>query len=72
MTLRTQIALLVYPMIQAVLFGVGIIAILFTPLVAQAQTAIPLMIAATLAASIPIAWRIAPKLSLRLSGQRRA
>ena len=65
MSVRLQISALVFMMVQAVLFGVGIVAILATPLSAHAQTAIPIMIALTILASAPISWWMAPRLRLR-------
>ncbi|GGF64650.1 hypothetical protein GCM10007301_25560 [Azorhizobium oxalatiphilum] len=52
---------MLYLMIQAVLFGVGLIAILATPLSQQAFTLIPLVTLATAALSVPLAWKLAPR-----------
>lgn len=72
MSVRLQISALVFLMVQAVLFGVGILAILYTPLSAQAQLAIPIMIAATVLISAPLSWAIAPRLRLRFQQRRHA
>lgn len=65
MLTRLQIAVLVFMMVQAVLFGIGMVGILATPLNANAMTAIPYMIVATFIVSAPIAWLIAPRLQAR-------
>ena len=65
MRTRIAIAALIYMLVQGVLFGVGVIAILVSPLAANAQTLIPWMIVATLPISVPIAWIIAPRLRSR-------
>ena len=72
MRTRIAIAAVIYMMVQGVLFGVGMIAILVSPLAANAQTLIPWMIAATLPISIPLAWMIAPRLRLRFARSHRA
>ncbi|WP_188579078.1 hypothetical protein [Azorhizobium oxalatiphilum] len=61
MPVRLQISAMLYLMIQAVLFGVGLIAILATPLSQQAFTLIPLVTLATAALSVPLAWKLAPR-----------
>lgn len=72
MRTRLAIAAVIYMMVQGVLFGVGMIIILVSPLAASAQMLIPWMIAATLPISIPIAWKIAPRLRLRFARTHRA
>lgn len=72
MRTRIAIAALLYMMVQGVLFGVGMVAILASPLAANAQTLIPWMIAATLPISAPIAWMIAPRLRSRYGRARQA
>ena len=65
MRTRFAIAALIWPMIQAVLFGLGVIGLLAAPLEAsQMMTAIWWMIAATCAVSVPLAWVMAPRLRL--------
>ncbi|HWQ86973.1 hypothetical protein [Brevundimonas sp.] len=66
MRTRFAIAALIWPMIQAVLFGLGMIGLLVAPLGAsQLLTAIWWMIAATFVISVPIAWGMAPWLRLK-------
>ncbi|WP_029004016.1 hypothetical protein [Azorhizobium doebereinerae] len=69
MSVRLQISAMLYLMIQAVLFGAGIIAILSTPLAQQAFTLIPQMTIATALVSVPLAWMLAPR--VRAIGRRR-
>jgi hypothetical protein len=70
MSVRFQIAAVIYMMVQGVLFGVGIVAILAGPAADQAPLLIPALIAGTAAISLPISWFIAPR--LRLRGRRSA
>lgn len=70
MTNDIRIAILIYPLVQAVSFGVGTLAILTTPLSAQAMTLMPAMIAVTALMSIPVALWIAPRLRARFEGRR--
>lgn len=65
--MRTNLAIaaLIYPMIQAVAFGIGLIAILLPPLRGEAMALMPWMIATTCLISVPIAAAMAPKLRSR-------
>ena len=72
MSTRLQIAGLVFMMVQAVLFGIGVVAILATPLDEEASTLMPWMIALTFLVSAPLAWLIAPRLQMRYWRGRRA
>lgn len=66
MRTRFAIAALIWPMIQAVLFGLGMIGLLAAPLPAsELLSAVWWMIAATFAISAPLAWGMAPWLRLR-------
>jgi predicted phage tail protein len=65
MSIDTVIAVLIYLMVQAVVFGIGTIAILATPLGDQAMTLMPWMIGLSMIASIPIARMLAPRLRAR-------
>ncbi len=64
MTTQFYIYALVYMMVQAVLFGVGTVFILATPLIEDAFVLMPVMVVATLLLSIPITWVIALKVRL--------
>jgi hypothetical protein len=65
MSVRFQIAAMVFLIVQAVLFGAGLVAILLTSEQSDAMTAIPAMIAVSFLASAAIAWLIAPRLRQR-------
>jgi hypothetical protein len=59
--MRTNLAIaaLIYPMVQAVMFGAGLLGLLVAHAPAQA---FPVMIAATFAVSVPLALVLAPRL----------
>lgn len=66
MRTRFAIAALIWPMIQAVLFGLGLLALLAAPLDAgRMAPAVWAMIAVTFVISTPIAWGMAPWLRMR-------
>ena len=67
---RLQIASMVFMMVQAVLFGIGMVSILVTSLSENAMTPVPWMIAGSFIVSAPLAWLIAPRLQLRYWHQR--
>jgi len=56
---------MVFLMVQAVLFGVGILTILLTPLSDHAMLAMPVMIALSMAVAAVLSWLIAPRLRAR-------
>ena len=66
MSTRFQIALLIFMMANAVVFGVGIVLVLMIPvLAAYAFEAIPAVVLASVLVSAPAAWFIAPTLRSR-------
>jgi hypothetical protein len=65
MSVRVQIASLVFLMVQAVLFGTGAVLVLATPLAEMARSLMPLVVVFSLGLSIPISWHIAPRLQAR-------
>ncbi|MGC2776081.1 MAG: hypothetical protein WA418_10665 [Bradyrhizobium sp.] len=65
MSIRTQISAMVFMMVQAILFGVGILTILLTPLSDHAKIAMPVMVAVSMAAAAILSWQIAPRLRAR-------
>ena len=67
MTKHAILAAIVYPMVNAVLFGFGAILVL-SFFAAEAAILLPIVIVASFVLALPIAWVIAPRLSLRLSG----
>jgi hypothetical protein len=60
-SVRLQIAAMAFMMVQAVLFGVGMLLILLTPMSDHASFYIPVMIAVTAIAAAAISWEIAPR-----------
>jgi hypothetical protein len=69
---RLGVAALVYLMVIAVVFGVGLISILMTPALAQhAFFWIPAIIVTSLVLSAPLAWSIAPSMMMRFNPARR-
>ncbi len=70
---RLEIAALVYLMVNAVLFGAGLVTVLAVPqLNAHAGTAIVAVVALSLVLAAPIAWFMAPRLRARYWRQRAA
>ena len=66
MSIRFQIAALVFMMTNAVAFGIGIVPILMIPaFVNHAFEAIPAVVLASFVISAPLSWFIAPRLRAR-------
>lgn len=65
MTIRIAIAALVFMMVQAVLFGIGVLLVLATPLSEFAMTLMPWVVGVSTVVSLPISWMVAPRLRLR-------
>jgi len=63
---RLRIAVLIYSMTNAVIFGAAIITVLNVPaLSTNAYIWIPVVVVASLILTAPIAWLIAPRLQAR-------
>jgi hypothetical protein len=63
MLTRVAITALIYSMVDAVLFGIGLIAVLTVPtLSARADTLVPAIVVTSLILAIPVSWIIAPRL----------
>ena len=63
---RARIAILIYSITNAVLFGIGIVTVLNVPsLAAHLWIGIPVVVALSLLLAAPIAWFIAPRLRAR-------
>ncbi len=60
MSNRMVIAIIIYMMVQAVVFGIGVVLVLATPLSDIAMTLMPYVVATSLALSAPISWWLAP------------
>ena len=65
MSVRIQIAAVVYLMIQAMMFGVGTLLVLATPLNDMAMQLMPWVVGMSAVLSLPISWMIAPRLQAR-------
>lgn len=65
MSVRLQIAVLVYLMVQAMMFGIGIVLVLATPLKDMAMSLLPAVVLVSAIASLPLSWLIAPRLQAR-------
>ena len=66
MSIRFSIAALIYLIVNAVIFGVGIVALLTPPALAvDAGTLIPAVVLASFVLAAPLSWLIAPELMAR-------
>jgi len=66
MSTQLRLSLLLYGMVNAVLFGAGTITILsFPSLQEQWKLLIPLVVVASFVLAAPIAWLLAPRLRAR-------
>jgi len=63
--IRLSIAVLVFMMIQAVLFGVGAVLVLATPLTDMAMQLMPVVVIVSSVIALPVSWFIAPRLQAR-------
>jgi hypothetical protein len=66
MSIRLRIASLIFMMINAVVFGIGLVSVLLVPALAERAFAmIPTVVIASFLISAPLAWFIAPTLRSR-------
>lgn len=65
MSTRLMVAALVYPMVQAVMFGAGLMIALWLRPEVTAQLTIPVVVLSTAVASAPVSWLIAPRMMAR-------
>ena len=65
MSSRLALAALIYLMVQGVMFGIGAVLVLATPLQQQAMTLLPVVVITSAVLAIPFAWWIAPRLRAR-------
>ena len=72
MTTRVSIAVLIYMVVQAVIFGVGALLVLATPLQTEAMKLMPIVVIASSIGSVPISWFLAPRLQARFWRAKRA
>ncbi|MFG1382958.1 hypothetical protein [Xanthobacter versatilis] len=62
MSVRLQIAAMLFMMIQAVLFFTGLLLVLLTPLAREAMALLPWVVTTTTIVSLPLSWWLAPRL----------
>ncbi|MFH1344688.1 MAG: hypothetical protein ABIL01_26345 [Pseudomonadota bacterium] len=68
---RVRVAALIFLMVNAVIFGVGIVAVLSIPaLAAQASFWIPAVVLASFLLAPPLSWILAPMMMLRFMRAR--
>ncbi|MGZ5865818.1 MAG: hypothetical protein ACXWKC_10585 [Xanthobacteraceae bacterium] len=72
MSVRFQIAMLIFMMVQAVVFGVGTTIVLSTPLSTLAMQLMPWVVGISVIISVPLSWMIAPRLRARYWARRAA
>ena len=72
MSIRLQIAALIFMMVQGVFFGLGAVIVLSTPLTTFAAQLLPAVIGIGVLLSIPTAWMIAPYMRSRYQRQQSA
>jgi hypothetical protein len=65
MMLRLGLAVLIFLMLQAVLFGVGAVLVLATPLKNEAMQLMPWVVGISALISAPTSWWFAPRLRAR-------
>ena len=68
---RLRVAALIYCMVNAAVFGVGMIAVLSIPaLMSHAFFWIPAVVVTSFVISAPLSWLIAPWMMMRFMGTR--
>ena len=72
MTTRIAIATLIYLMFQAVLFGIGAVLVLATPLADSAMQLMPWVVVLSFAFAVPSSWWLAPRLRARYWKRKKA
>lgn len=73
MSTKVAIAALIYSMVNAVLFGTGLIIVLTVPaLSAHAIALVPAVVIVSLVLAVPVSWIVAPRLRARYWRQRNA
>lgn len=65
MSVRLQIAAMLFMMIQAVVFFAGLVLVLATPLAAAAMPLMPWVVGVSALVSLPLSWMLAPRLRAR-------
>lgn len=71
MSTRFRLALLIYGMVNAVIFGAGAITVLSLPsLQEEWPILLPVVVVASLVLAAPLAWAIAPRMRSRFGRKR--
>ncbi len=71
MSTRLRLAILIYGMIQGVVFGIGTVLVLAVPSFSeQAMTLMPTVVILSIILAAPIAWFVAPRMRLRFWQRR--
>lgn len=65
MSVRLQIAAMIFLMVQAVLFGVLTLVVLLSPLSRDAMAVMPWVVGGSTLVSLPLSWMLAPRLRAR-------
>lgn len=65
MSVRLQIAAMLFLMIQAVAFFAAVLVLLLSPLAREAMSLMPWVVAGTALVSVPLSWWLAPRLRAR-------
>lgn len=62
MRLRIMLTALIYLIVQGVLFGIGMVIVMASPLAAQANVYVPWVVGLTFIIAVPVALGIAPRM----------
>ncbi|MCM5555411.1 hypothetical protein [Pleomorphomonas sp. NRK KF1] len=62
MRIRIMLTLLIYLIVQGVLFGIGMVIVMATPLEEQADVLVPWVVGLTFIIAVPVAMGIAPRM----------
>ena len=65
LSVRLQIAAMLFMMIQAIMFFAGLVLVLLTPLAAAAMALMPWVVGISVLVSAPLSWMLAPRLRAR-------
>lgn len=65
MSVRLQLAAMLFMMIQAVTFFAGLVALLLSPLASAAMSLMPFVVLGSSIISAPLSWWLAPRLRAR-------
>lgn len=65
MSVRLQLAIMLFMMIQAVTFFAGLLVLLLSPFSRDAMSLMPLVVLGSCVVSAPLSWWLAPRLRAR-------